>query len=111
MTSEELATQASEALKSLGNVCRKALDQRASKDMFVLGKVILRKSLAKKRSKALKKKSRKREIIFQSMDYFQSEMAKRHQLLDESIKRSADTMYDYQRTEWKNNFKHYVRSK
>jgi hypothetical protein len=46
-TSEELATQASEGLKSLGNVHRKALDQRASKDIFVLGKVTLRKSLAK----------------------------------------------------------------
>jgi hypothetical protein len=111
LTSEELATQASEALKSLGNVRRKALDQCASKDIFVLGKVILRTSLAKKHSKALKKQSRKRELIFQSMDYFQSEMAKRRQLLDESIKQSADTTFDYQQLEWKNTFKHYMRSK
>ena len=89
MTSKELAKKASDALKSLGNVCRKDLEKSATKDIFVVGKVVLRQSLAKKHPKALKKISWKGELIFQSIDSFQSEIGKRRK----------DNSYDYQQSE------------
>ena len=110
LTSEELAKKASDALKYLGNVRRKELDKSATKDVFLIGKVVLKKSLSKKRIKALKKLTRKREMIFESMDYFQSVMAKRRQQLDDSIERSQDNSYSYHRPEWKSSFKNYMKN-
>ena len=110
LTSEELAKKASDALKYLGNVRRKELDKSATKDVFLIGKVLLKKSLSKKRIKALKKLTRKREMIFESMDYFQSVMAKRRQQLDNSIERSQDNSYSYHRPEWKSSFKNYMKN-
>ncbi len=45
LTSKELAKRASDALKSLGNVCRRDLEKSATRDQFVLGKIMSRKSL------------------------------------------------------------------
>ncbi len=71
--------------------------------------MILHKSLGKKCGRALKKQLHKRDLIFQSMDYFQSEMAKRHKLVDDGIERLKENLYGYQRPEWKRNFKIYIK--
>jgi hypothetical protein len=47
LTSKKLAKLASDALKSLGNIRRRDLEKSATKDQFVLGKIILHKSLGK----------------------------------------------------------------
>ena len=110
LTSKELAKKASDALKYLGNVRRKDLEEGATTDVFLIGKVVLQKSLSKKRKKALKKIARKRELSFESMDYFQSVMAKQRKLLDDSIERSKDNSYDYQQPEWKSWFKNVIKN-
>jgi hypothetical protein len=97
-------------LTYLGNVHRKDLEKGATKDVFLIGKVVLRKSLAKKRTKALKKIAHKQELIFKSMDYFQTVMAKRRKLLDDSIEGLKYNSYDYQRPEWKSWFKNFIKN-
>jgi hypothetical protein len=99
LTSNKLAKQASDALKSLENVRRRDLDKSATKDQFVLVKIILCKFLGKKCGRSSKNQLHKRELIFQSMDYFQSEMTKWRMLLDDGIERSKENSYDYQQPE------------
>ncbi len=69
------------------------------------GRMLLEKTIRKARLTYLRRRQRKRELIYNSMKYFSAQMAKRNKQLHCSMERSADKTAVYAAPWWKQNYK------
>jgi hypothetical protein len=76
-------------MKKLGNMKRKQMDKNATTDAYAKGGLLLG-AQEKSRKKAIAKVEGKRDLIYQSMDYFDGQLTSRREHLEECIIRSAD---------------------
>ena len=83
LLSDELkAKEARESLKKLGNISRRKLHKHALKDVFIHGDIMLKKNIMKIRTKALRRKKRKYQLIMMAMKHFDTQMTYRRKVLD-----------------------------
>ena len=110
VTDDQRATKSALALKKLGNMSRKKLDVNATKDITIIGNLLIKKKLGKSRQKSLSKQQKKRKLIFDSMKYFSAQMDERRKHLTECSKRSADPTTAYEQPSWKLKYKEYMQN-
>ena len=89
---------------------RKKLDVNATKDITIIGNLLIKKKLGKSRQKSLSKQQKKRKLIFDSMKYFSAQMDERRKQLTECSKRSADPTTAYEQPSWKLKYKDYMQN-
>ncbi len=69
------------SMRKLGNMSRKSLHKYATTDLFVRGQLLLG-SVAKARKVSRAKRECKRELVYQSLSFFGSQMEQRRQGLE-----------------------------
>ena len=89
---------------------RRKLDVNATKDILIVGNLLIKKKLGKARQKSLSKQKKKRKLIFDSMKYFSAQMEERRKHLTECSKRSADPTTEYYQPSWKLKYKEYMQN-
>jgi len=105
LLSDELkAKEAKESLKQLGNIARRKLHKHATKDVFVEGRLLLKKNIAKIRRKALRRAKRKYQLIMMSMSYFDTQMTYRRAILDSQMKKIERNQMSYVSRDWEEDY-------
>ncbi len=101
LTDQQKIDDAATGLKKLGNVKRKTYNKKATTDLFSEDNHFLRTQIKKLRKKALKKQLENQLMVELSVEYFQSQMNKRKELLRECILRSNNDSFNYHQPLWK----------
>ena len=99
------AKEAKESLKQLGNIARRKLHKHATKDVFVEGRMLLKKNIAKIRRKALRRAKRKYQLIMMSMSYFDTQMTYRRAILDSQMKKIERNQMSYVSRDWEEDYR------
>ena len=89
LSKEQRKERISSAMKKLGNMKRKTMDKSGTTDAYAKGALLL-VGQEKSRKKAIAKVDGKRDLIYQSMDYFDGQLTSRREHLEECIIRSAN---------------------
>ncbi len=84
LSKEQRKEKISTAMKKLGNMKRKQMDKNATTDSYAKGGLLLG-GQEKSRKKAIAKVEGKRDLIYQSMDYFDGQLTSRREHLEECI--------------------------
>jgi len=105
---EEQDRRLEAAMRKLGNMSRKPLSKYATTDLFIRGRLMLG-GIAKTRKLFHAKRKCQRELIYKSVEYFGTQMAKRRLRLEECLVRSSDNMYGYHMPHWKRAFKNHIK--
>ncbi len=86
------------------------MDVNATKDLMIIGNLLIKKKLGKSHQKSLSKQQKKRKLIFDSMKYFSAQMDERRKHLTECSKRSADPTTVYEQPSWKLKYQEYMQN-